>query len=84
MSVIECIWIGHQVDVEQYLAVLQTEFGAQVHPEEEGGFLIGDPPSPFCRPEHFEGRTYISGFNYQPLSDELLVALAKHPELAPE
>ena len=44
MSAIECIWIGHQIDVEQYLAILQTEFGAQVHPNEEGSFLIGDPP----------------------------------------
>ena len=75
MSVIECIAISHQVDVERYLTVLQTEFGAQVHPEEEGSFLIGDPPTPFRRPEHFEGQTYISGFNYQPLSDELLVGV---------
>ena len=84
MSVRECIAISHPVDIEQYLKVLQTEFGAQVNPDEEGSYLIGDPPLPFYKPEHFEGHTYISGFNYRPLSEALVIALAQHPELAHE
>ena len=64
--------------------MLQTEFGAQANPDEEGSYLIGDPPLPFYRPEHFEGHTYISGFNYRPLSEVLVIALAQHPELAPK
>ena len=84
MSVRECIAISHPVDIEQYLKVLQTEFGAQVNPDEEGSYLIGDPPLPFYKPEHFEGHTYISGFNYRPLPEVLVIALAQHPELVPE
>jgi len=84
MSVIESIWISHEVDVESYLTVLQAEFGAVAHPKEAESFLIGDPPSLFRRPVHFEGWTYITGFDNQPLSDVLLDALVQHPELAPE
>lgn len=83
MSVHECIWVYHPVDVGKYLEVLKDEFGAQPHPEQEGAFLIGDPPLPFYEPKLIDERMAITGFNAVPLPDTLLEALARHPELVP-
>ena len=84
VGVRECIEVGHQVDIERYLTVLQEKHGARANPDQEGSYLIGEPERPFYAPEQFEGHTFISGFNYRPLSDELVIALIQHPELAPE
>jgi len=83
MSVHDCIWVDHHVNVEAYLKVLTEEFGAQPHPEQEGALLIGDPPLPFYEPKLIDERLAITSFNYSPLPDALLEALARHPELAP-
>jgi hypothetical protein len=83
MSVRECIWIDHPVNVEAYVQVLKEEFGAQPHPEQSGAFLIGDPPLPFYEPKLVDERLAITSFNYKSLPDTLLEALARHPELVP-
>jgi len=83
MSVRECIWVHHPVNVENYIKVLKEEFGARPHPKQEGAFLIGDPPLPFYQPKLIDERLAITSFNYIPLPDVLLEALTHHPELAP-
>lgn len=84
MSVHECLWIYHPVDVEQYMGVLKEEFGAIPHPELERAFLIGDPPLPFYEPKLIDGeKLAITSFSAMPLPDTLLEALTCHPELVP-
>lgn len=83
MSVHECLWVYHPVDVEQYMEVLKEEFGAQPYPDKPGTFLIGDPPLPFYEPQLIHERLAVTSFNYLPLPDALLEALTKHPELVP-
>lgn len=84
MSVRECIWIYHPINVEAYVQVLKEEFGAQPHPEQSGAFLIGDPPLPFYEPKLIDGeKLAITSFNYLPVPDTLLEALTHHPELVP-
>src|SRR5579859_3938904 len=83
MTYRECIWVEHEVDVFQYLAVLTGEFGAIANDGAAGSFLIGDPPLPFYEPQLIDGRLAITGFNRIPLSPLLLEALVKHPELVP-
>jgi hypothetical protein len=83
MTYRECIWVEHEVDVSQYLAILTTEYGAIRNKDAAGSYLIGDPPVPFYEPQLIDGRTAITGFNRIPLSPLLLEALVRHPELAP-
>ena len=83
MSMYECIWVDHPVDVEKYSAVLKEEFGAQDNPHQDGTYLIGDPALPFYKPRLINEQLAITGFNGVPLSPDLLRALAAHPELAP-
>jgi len=93
MSVRECLRVFHPVDVEKYLTVLKTEFGAQDNPEAPEALVIGDPPQPFYKPKLAEPATedrgddtlylVILGFNYVPIHPDLVVALINHPELAP-
>ena len=80
---LECIQVYCQVDITQYLAVLQNEFGARVHPGEPDSYLIDDPALPFHRPRQLERHLSILGFNYAPLSSLLLLALIDHTDLAP-
>ena len=83
MSMYECIWVDHLVDVEKYLAVLKEEFGAQDNPHQAGTYLIGDPALPFYKPRLINEQLAITGFNGVALSPDLLRALAAHPDLAP-
>jgi len=82
MSYRECIQVFHPVDIQKYLAVLQTEFEARPHPQEPGAFLIDTPPLPFRQPRIIEEHLSILSFNYLPLSANLIWALINHPELA--
>ena len=84
MSVRECLRFAYQVDIDQYLEVLRTEFGATPHPRENGALVIGELPLPFYRPTKTEDGITITGFNYVPLPSLLVAALDAHPELAPK
>jgi hypothetical protein len=88
MSVYESIHVHHPIDVEKYVTVLKTEFGARENPSQPGSFVLGDPPQPFYEPKLTENEDdvymVILGFNYIPLHPHLLVALINHPELVPE
>jgi hypothetical protein len=83
MSSIENIEVFCNIDVDQYLIVLLSEFGAQPNPLQPGTFLIDDPPLPFYQPRQLDNRLSVLGFNYSPLSSLLILALIDHPELAP-
>src|SRR5687767_9855659 len=83
MSIHECIKVYNQIDVEQYLQLLQSRYHALPHPTEPKHFLIDYPPLPFRRPSQCETHLSILGFAYMPLSSLLLLALATHPELVP-
>src|SRR5690242_2248857 len=83
MTYRECIWVDHAVDVDRFLAVLKSEYGARANEMIAGSFLIGDPPVPFYAPRLIDGRLAITGFNRFPLSPLLVEALGRHPELAP-
>ena len=83
MSSRECIWVAYPVEVDKYLEVLQQEFGARPHPHEPNSYLVGNPSLPFYAPQLIDGQMAITGFNYVPLSLELVWALCLHPELAP-
>lgn len=83
MSYRQSIHVFHPVNVEQYLAVLQQDYGARPNPEEPGAYLIGDPPIPFYTPTLIDNQLSIVGFNHVPLPPSLLEALATHPDLVP-
>ena len=83
MSVRESLWVNYPVDVDRYLEILKTEYGARDHPQEADSFLMSDPPLPFYHPRLIDRRLAVTGFNYLPLPVELIHALILHPELAP-
>ena len=83
MSVRESLWVNYPVDVDRYLEILKTEYGAKDHPHEPGSFLMGNLPLPFYHPRLIDRRLAVTGFNYLPLPVELIHALILHPELAP-
>ena len=84
VSIHENIEIFHPLDVDEYLTVLKKEFNAHEHPAQPNSFLIGEPGLPFYKPKQMEGHVSVLGFNKIPLSDLLLEALIKHPELVSE
>jgi hypothetical protein len=83
MSVKQCIWVLHPVDIEAYLEVLKSEYGARDNKNQPGSFLVGDPTLPFYVPQSMEGKVAVTGFNHRPLPHQLIDALVNHPELAP-
>jgi hypothetical protein len=83
MSVHECLWVYHPVNIEAYVNVLKEEFGAIPHPEQERAFLIGNPPLPFYEPKLIDEKLAVTSFNSISLPDTLLEALTHHPELVP-
>ena len=82
MGLRENIQIFHPVDIELYLEILNSEYGAQEHPQQAGAFLIDGLP--FYAPQLAEGYVFIVGFNMLPLSHLLIRALANHPDIVPE
>jgi len=82
MSLRENIQIFHPVDIERYLDILKTEYGALEHPQQSGAFLIEGLP--FYAPQLAEGYVFVLGFNMVPLAHVIIQALAEHPELVPE
>lgn len=79
MSIRENIRIFHPVDIEQYLEILKTEYGAIEHPQQENAFLIDGLP--FYAPQLAEGYIFVLGFNLMPLSQLIIQALVDHQEL---
>ncbi len=84
MSYRECIQVFHPVEVQAYLKILRSDFGAAAHPNEPRAFLVGQPSLPFHRPRLINDHLSILSFNYWPLSVSLILAFVEHPELAPE
>lgn len=83
MSRRETIQLFFQLDVEEYLAVLQQNFGARNHPNQADSYLIDNPELPFYEPIESKDYAFIMGFNYAPLSALLIRALIDHPKLIP-
>ncbi len=81
MSIRENIQFYPGVDVDQYLDVLITDFGADAHPTQPDAFLVDGLP--FHKPQTGKNYIFILGFNYVPLSDVLVQAVIQHPELFP-
>ena len=81
MSLRENIQIFYPVDIERYLDILKTEYGAKEHPQQEDAFLIDGLP--FYAPQLVEGYIFVLGFNMVPLSHLLIQAPAEHSELIP-
>jgi hypothetical protein len=84
MSLRENIQFYYQLDPKDYLEVLKNEYDVRNHPVQKGAFLIDDPRLPFYEPTQIEGHISVLGFNYAPLSDLLIQALAAHPDLIPD
>src|SRR5271157_878595 len=84
MSIRENIEIFHKFDIETYISVLENEFGVRSHPAQMGCYLIDEPGLPFYKPQQMGDHVSILGFNKVPLSDTLLQALIKHPEIVPD
>ncbi len=82
MGLRENIQIFHPIDIERYLEMLKTAYGAQEHPQQAGAFLIEGLP--FYAPQLAAGYVFVLGFNMLPLSHLIIQALAEHPELIPE
>ena len=81
MSLRENTQIYHPVNIERYLEILKTEYGAQEHPQKDGAFLIDGLP--FYMPQMAEGYVFVLGFNMMALPHALLRALIDYPELIP-
>ena len=83
MTVRENIQIFQQFEIEKYLEILKTKYGAKKHPYQSGAFLVGELP--FYEPKKNE-HEYINilGFNLTPLPGALICALVGHSELAPD
>ena len=79
MGLRENIQVFHPFDIDHYLDILKTEYGAQEHPKQAGTFLIDGLP--FYPPQLAEDHVFILGFNMMPLSHLIIDALAEHPEL---
>jgi hypothetical protein len=79
MSLRENIQIFHPLDIERYLQILKTEYGAREHPQQDGAYLIDGLP--FYAPQQAEDHVFVLGFNMVPLSHLVIQALADHPEL---
>lgn len=73
MSLRENIQIFHPVDIDRYLEILKTEYGAREHPQKDGAFLINELP--FYTPQLAEGYVFVLGFNMMALPHALLQAL---------
>ena len=82
MSIRENIQIFHPIDIEEYLKILKTKYGAQEHPKQAEAFLIEELP--FYAPRQAEEYVFILGFNMAPLSLVLIQALADSLDLAPK
>ena len=80
MSVKENIQFFPQFDTDSYLKILKDECGAIEHPTQTDCYLIDGLP--FYKPKQIEDHVSVLGFNYAPLSDQLIQALNDHPELA--
>jgi len=81
MGIRENIQLFHPIDIERYLDILFTEYGAEEHSQQHGAYLIDSLP--FYKPQQAEGYVFILGFYMVPLSSVLIQALADSPELAP-
>ena len=81
MGLRECIQIHYSVDVDSYLDVLKSEYGAIEHPHLDGAYLIDGLP--FYKPQLADTYIFILGFNMTPLSSVLIQALAENPDLVP-
>ena len=81
MGLRENIQLFHLVDIDHYLDILKTEYGAEKHPQQDGAYLIDGLP--FYKPQQTEGYIFILGFNMVPLSLVLIQALADCPDLVP-
>ena len=81
MGLRENIQLFHLVDIDHYLDILKTEYGAEKHPQQDGAYLIDGLP--FYKPQLAEGYVFILSFNMAPLALLLIQALADHPKLAP-
>lgn len=84
MSIRENIQIFHKLDIEEYLEILEKEYGAREHPIQANSHLIDDPKLPFYQPTQCDEHVFIMSFNYAPLSSLLIQALIDHPELIPQ
>ena len=82
MSIRENIEIFYQFDIEAYLEILKTKYGATAHPAQSHCYLVESLP--FYEPKWIEDHVSILGFNYAPLSILLIGALTKLPELVPD
>ena len=82
MSIRENIQIFYQFDIDTYLEILKTAYGAKDHPTQNGCYLLDDLP--FYKPKQTDEYVFVLGFNYAPLSGLLIKALASHPELVPD
>ena len=81
MGIRENIQLFHPIDIDRYLNILVTEYGAEKHPQQAGAYLIDGLP--FYKPQLAEGYVFILGFNMAPLSSVLIKVLADYPEIAP-
>src|SRR5688572_15208434 len=82
MSVRENIQFFYQFDIEAYLEILKTKYGATDYPKQSHCYLAEGLP--FYKPKWIEDHVSILGFNYAPLSILLIEALTEHPELVPD
>jgi hypothetical protein len=80
MGIRENIQLFHPIDIDRYLVILFTEYGAEKHPQQADAYLIDGLP--FYKPQLAEGYVFILGFNMAPLSYVLIQVLADFPELA--
>lgn len=80
MSVREVLWFFKQFDSEAYLHMLENEWGANPHPNQEHTYVVHELP--FYEPFETEDFVHIVSFNYTPLPGILIDALISHPELA--
>ena len=81
MGLRENIQLFHPIDIDRYLDILISEYGAEKHLQQDGAYLIDGLP--FYKPQLAEGYIFILGFNKAPLSYVLIQALANYPKLAP-
>lgn len=81
MSIRESLQIYCMFNVDEYLEVLQKQYGTEFHPTQKGAFVVDGLP--FYKPQKAEEYIFILSFNYMPLASALVWTLFEHPELVP-
>ncbi len=79
MSVRENIELYGVQNEEQIVEILVDEFGATIHPRQEGAYVLESLA--FYEPRLVEDHISILSFNNNPLPDSLSEALVDHTEL---